>query len=214
MIASAKRPQSNGSPPAWHADFLAMLPAITENARFSLRDWRSEVKQDLVQEVVAHCFVAYQRLVERGKPCLAFPTALVGFALRQILTGRRIGGRLKVNDVMSRHAQRTHGVAVERLDHFDNQAGEWKEALVEDRRAGPAETAAARIDFGLWLQSLSNRNRRIAEMLASGEKTGVVARRFGLTAGRISQLRTLFERSWQRLQDGPNGHEPRYADAA
>ena len=214
MIALVKHSQRNGKEPAWHADFLAMLPAITEHARFALRDWRSEAKQDLLQEVVANCFVAYHRLVERGKTDFAIPSVLVGFALRQVLDGRRVGGRLSVRDVMSRHAQRTHDITVERLDHFDDQEGGWKEALVEDRRAGPAETAAARIDIGSWLDLLSSRDRRIAEMLAVGEKTGVVATRFGLTAGRISQLRTLFERSWEGLQGGLGDQHPRYADAS
>ena len=194
--------------------FLAMLPAITEYARFSLREWRGEAKQELLQEVVANCFVAYHRLVERGKADLAFPSVLVGFALRQILSGRRVGSRLNARDVMSRQAQQVHGVTVERLDRFDDPEGEWKEALVEDKKAGPAETAAARIDFGTWLRSLPNRDRRIAEMLATGEKTGVVAERFGLTAGRVSQLRSLFETSWQQLQGELGDREPQYAETS
>jgi hypothetical protein len=51
-------------------------------------------------------------------------------------------------------------------------------------------------------------------MLARGEKTGVVATRFGLSAARISQLRTLFETSWLRLQDGLHDREVEYADAS
>jgi len=40
-------------------------------------------------------------------------------------------------------------------------------------------------------------------MLGSGEQTLVVAKKFGLTAGRVSQLRGLFESSWERLQEEP-----------
>ena len=61
--------------------------------------------------------------------------------------------------------------------------------LVEDRRAGPAETAAARLDLTAWLGTLSKRNRLIAKALSMGETTGDVARRYALSPGRVSQLR-------------------------
>jgi hypothetical protein len=212
MIASVKS-HDNVAAPAWHADFLAMLPAITEYAQFSIREWRGEAKEELLQEIIAKCFVTYHRLVERGKVDFAFPSVLASFALRHVLSGRKVGGRLAVTDVMSRHAQRTHDITVERLDRFDDQEGDWKDVLVEDKHAGPAETAAARIDVATWLQSLTSRDRRIAEMLAIGEKTGDVANTFGLSAARISQLRTLFERSWEQLHGVLGDRERQYADA-
>ena len=200
MTASVRESRGNVTSPGWHADFLAMLPAITEYAGFALRDRRTEAQEDLIHEVIAHCFVAVHRLTECGKADLAYPSVLVRYALRQIFSGRSVGNRLNVRDVMSRHTQQARGVSVERLDRFDLEEGEWQEVLVEDKNAGPAETAAARIDLRAWLGLLPGRDRRIAEMLAGGEKTSTVAERFGLTAGRISQLRASFERSWRRLQ--------------
>jgi len=91
---------------------------------------------------------------------------------------------------------------VERLDDRDQRTGELNQQLLEDRRAGPAETAAARIDVTAWIGKLSPRNRRIARTLALGEQTAVVARRFGLTAGRISQLRASLQSQWIRFQQG------------
>ena len=76
---------------------------------------------------------------------------------------------------MSPCASRLHGFTVERLDQRDPQTGIWNEQLVEDRRAGPAETATARLDLAAWLRSLSKRNRRIARALSVGETTGDVA---------------------------------------
>jgi hypothetical protein len=91
-------------------------------------------------------------------------------------------------------------VAVEHLDWFDRQAGEWKEALVEDKHAGPADTAAARIDVAAWLRSLGRTKRRIAKLLARGEGTGAVAKKFGLSPGRVSQLRAGLQVSWGEFQ--------------
>ena len=78
--------------------------------------------------------------------------------------------------------------------------GDWRAALVEDRRAGPAEIAAARIDLAAWFRSLSRRNRRIARSLATGESTCGVATQFKLSSARISQLRGELEASWRAFQ--------------
>jgi transposase-like protein len=70
---------------------------------------------------------------------------------------------------------------------------------VEDRTAGPAEIAAARIDWAAWLRSMSRRQRAIACLLARGETTGAVARKFRISAVRISQLRTWFRENWEQF---------------
>ena len=76
--------------------------------------------------------------------------------------------------------------------------------LVEDRKAGPAETAIARLDLSAWMCTLSKRNRRIAKALSLGETTNAVARQFGLSAGRVSQLRVWLREHWERfLGDSP-----------
>ena len=72
--------------------------------------------------------------------------------------------------------------------------------LVEDKHAGPAETAASRIDFADWLRLLPERSRRIAETLATGETTKKAAKRFRVTPGRISQLRRELQQNWQDFQ--------------
>jgi hypothetical protein len=139
------------------------------------------------------------RLVERGKESIAYATPLARFAIRQVCAGRRVGTKLNQGDVMS-PANRC--VVVESLVRFDQRDAEWKEALVEDRRAGPAEVAASRIDMAAWFRSLARKKRRIAQILAKGEATGKVARMFGLTAGRISQLRQELQKSWEEFQGG------------
>jgi hypothetical protein len=91
-------------------------------------------------------------------------------------------------------------VVVRRFDGADWQDGEWQQVLVEDRHAGPAETAAARIDVARWFRMLPPRKRRVAKALAEGESTSGAAKRFKLTAGRVSQLRRELEAAWQQFQ--------------
>lgn len=85
------------------------------------------------------------------------------------------------------------------------QTGSWQEIAVEDRGASPADTAAFRIDFAEWLESMPRRLQDIAETLARGESTQQVARQFSLSAGRISQLRSELRRSWEAFQGEHDG---------
>jgi hypothetical protein len=105
-----------------------------------------------------------------------------------------------VNDVSSEHAQRSKGIVVESLDRYDQRKQEWREILIEDRHAGPAETAASRIDFSEWLRSLPRRSQRIAETLAAGETTKKAARKHRVSAGRISQMRRELKDNWEAFQ--------------
>ncbi len=190
MIAAVKAP-------VWHSAFLEMLPSIQRHARISFRHLDPEAREELVQEVVANSLVAFHRLFSLGKTELAYPSVLARYGVAQARDGRRVGGHLNVNDVMSRYAQRRRGFEVEWIDHM----------MPEDRTATPAEVATARIDIRAWLETLSRRNRAIASLLAVGESTGATAKRFGLSSGRISQLRGELCESWEKFQgaDGWRG---------
>ncbi len=198
MIAIAEKP-SRDPRKAANDRFLKMLPVIRRQAGYAFRRLPSEHKAELVQAVVASAYMAFLRLVERGKANAAFTTPLASYAIRQVRAGRQPGGRSSMVDVLSRTARFSSG-NVESLDTFDDTQGDWRAALVEDRRAGPAEIAAARIDLAVWLRLLSRRNRRIAKSLATGESTCDVARQFHLSAARVSQLRRELEASWRAFQ--------------
>jgi hypothetical protein len=196
MIAFADRLRAQ----ALHDRFLTMLPQIRTQARVAFRGESPERREEMIAEVLANCWVAFVRLMERGLDDAIYPTPLAQFAIRQVRSGRKVGGRLNANDVSSAYAQKSNGFALESLDQYSQRKKQWKEILVEDRRTGPAETAASRIDVGEWLRSLPKRSRRIAETLASGETTKKAARIHGVSAGRISQLRRELKGTWETFQ--------------
>jgi hypothetical protein len=200
MIAVNETQCSNISMPADHAAFLAMLPAIRRSAQISFRKIRPELRGELIEEVVANCFVAFARLVERGQADRALPSPLARFAIAQVRVGRRVGNRQRISDALSNYAQFKKGFHVEQLDHFDEEEDCWRQVLIEDRRAGPADLAACRIDFAEWLRRLTARIRKIALALASGETTKGAAEKFGLSPARISQLREWLRKSWESFQ--------------
>jgi hypothetical protein len=176
---------------------MAMLPTILRHARVVARDFDAEAREEFVQEVVANTLSAFVRLVESDKVDRAYASRLAGYAVAQVCEGRRVGTRRNVRDASSDYCQTQKNVAMNRLDHYDPEEGGWLEVLVEDRRAGPAETAASRIDFPAWLRTLSKRDRRIAWKLALGEATRHVARVCRVSDARISQLRRELEQSWR-----------------
>ncbi len=189
--------------PAWHPVFLPMVPAIGRQARSAFGQLAPEARGEAVQEVIAYATIAFKELWDRGKADLAYPSVLALYGIKRAKSGRKVGSRQNVRDVSSDHCQIQKNVAMKRLDHYDRQQGGWREVLIEDRRAGPAETAAFRIDFPAWLETLSRRNHKIAWKLALGEATTNVARWFHLSAGRISQLRRELERSWHAFHGEP-----------
>jgi hypothetical protein len=200
MIAVNELLCPNNTEPVHHAAFLAMLPAIRRTAEIAFRKTRPELKQDLIEEVVANCFVAYARLVERGQADRALPSPLARFAIAQVRVGRRVGNRLRIREVLSNYAQYQMGFQIERLDTYDEEEDGWQEIVVEDKRATPAEVAICRVDFAEWLRRLTARLRKIALALAAGESTKGAAVQFGLSPARISQLRGWLKKNWEAFQ--------------
>lgn len=177
-----------------HALFVNMLPQIQRFASYYFRKEPRAAREDLIAEVVASAYLNFARLVERNKLDVAYPTPLARFAVKQIRAGRRVGNRSDIRDLLSSRAQRA-GTIVGGLLELDER-GRWQELLVEDRKTRPADIAACRIDFRNWLATLNVRDQKVAEALAAGSSTGEVAERFGISPGRVSQLRRELHEGW------------------
>jgi hypothetical protein len=189
-------PQASSTELDRDAKFLTMLPRIRRHAAYHLRRLPTEKRAEAIQEVVANTFVSYVHLIERGKADLAYAGPLARYGAYQYFGGRRVGNPMNGHDVSSHYCQRSKGIMVEQLDRFDDPTDEWEQLVVEDKHSTPANVASTRIDFRAWLESLPMRTRQIAETLATGEATKNVARMFGCSASRISQLRRELYHAW------------------
>jgi hypothetical protein len=121
-------PQRKPVAPRWHQAFLAMLPVIEAHARCVFRHRDAEARQEAIQEVIANALVAYTRLCALGKVELAYPTVLARYAVAQVNDGRKVGGHLNIQDVSSAYCRRQKKITMERLDHFDEEENQWREA--------------------------------------------------------------------------------------
>ena len=199
MIRIATKPSRNAKAEPWHAEFLKMMPTIQKQASVAFRGLSEEVREDLTEEVVVNALVAFKRLYDQGRVDIAYPSVLARFGIAQVRAGRKVGSRLRINEVLSSYAQQKKSFTVERLDQYDRETGQWLEVLVEDRHASPADVAASRIDISDWFRTLPLRDRQIASALAVGNTTQQVARRFRVSPGRISQKRREYLQAWRRF---------------
>jgi len=194
----------------WQQGFLKLLPAVETHARIRFRKLHADDREERVQEAIAAACLNFQLAAVQGKLNVVRPGPLADFAVRHVRTGRHVGGNQDgAKDVLSPLCRRRHGVQVVSHDRHqaytslcDGTTDGWKRIAVEDRKVPVPELAAFRIDFPRWLQMLSRRDRSIISALTSGERTKAVAERFGLSEGRISQLRRKFEQLWCNFQGG------------
>ncbi len=192
-------PCAERSPQNWQALFLDLLPQMQRYVLLAFRRLNGDARDEAVQEALVSCCLACAHLVQGGKSDRVFPTVLAKFAVAQVRVGRQVATRMNVRDVCSPYAQKRKGIRVERLHRFDPQKNEWRESILEDHRTPVFDQVQFRIDFPDWLSQLSRRDRRLAEWLALGNATGQTARKFRISAGRVSQLRQEFYDSWREF---------------
>ena len=190
--------------PAWHETFLTcVMSAVQRHARIQFRRLPPCDREEAIAEAVAAAFVSYVALCSRGKDAAEFPSRMAHFAVLRVMSGRRVGTRLRncdaLADVPLRQGKMIRHSLPQRATEYVSSDADWHEAVLEDRRTCVPDQAAFRVDFPRWLAVQSSRNRRIAKYLAAGNSTTEAARRFRVSPARISQLRQEFHDDWQRF---------------
>lgn len=184
-----------------HANFLSIVPTIERIARKKLRYITDhDTRNDTVADVVAVCWKWFRRLAEKGKDARRFSVAMTCLAVKFVTSGRRVWGSESPRDAMSLRARLRGGFRLRQLEERGNyDQPEWQEALHDNTQSPVPDQAAFRQDFPRWLRRLGVRNRRVAEKMLTGESTFALARRFGISPARISQLRREFKEGWDRF---------------
>jgi hypothetical protein len=199
MVCPTSRSARNRAEPAWHEVFLRVLPTVRLHARIAFRGLDPEARTEAVQNSICNACSAIARLAELDKLGLVYPSVLARFAVAQTKDGRMLGRPLNCKDVSSAYCQRRKRFVMQRLDKYDAEEHSWREIVIEDRHVGPAEVVRVRVDFSDWLRRLPRRNRRIAQFLALGNRTSEAARKFGVSEGRVSQLRRELHKNWHEF---------------
>jgi hypothetical protein len=199
-----------------HANFLSIVPTIERVARRKLHFIANhDTRADTVADVVAVCWKWFQRLAEKGRDARRFSTKLAYLAVRFVTCGRRVWGSESLRDPMSMRARLRHGFRLQQLEERGNyDEPEWQEALHDNMQTPVPDQAAFRQDFPRWLRRLGSHKRRVAEKMLMGERTTDLAQKFGVSQGRVSQLRREMEADWRQFHGDESKPEAAVAIAA
>jgi hypothetical protein len=194
-------------------EFVRLLPDIERYAKHVFRRCRPADRDELVSETVARVWLFFVRLSARGRDPRRVFRPLLRFCVLGVKDGRRVGGHRNCQELC--HRVRRDGLRIVSLEDWDDKSrSPWREILAKTKAFSPAQTAAARVDIEAWLNRQSARDRSIANLLAAGERTSSVAKRFRLSFARISQLRKEFRDSWERFQGSMRQSHANIAEAS
>ena len=196
--------------------FVALiLPRITTHAAVVFRGHHADQKAEWTADSFALAWLWYTRLYARGKDAADFPATFATVVVRAVKCGRRITGMEKAKDLLSRRAQIRHGFRVERLpattraphdDLYGTVGGqrlhdEHEECLRENVRTPVPDQVNFRLSFPRFLRRQTRRDRRLAHYLSLGNSGKSAAQRFGLSPGRITQIRQRLCKEWHLMHD-------------
>jgi DNA-directed RNA polymerase specialized sigma24 family protein len=187
-----------------HGCFQELLPHLRgyTGKSFHFLENRHD-REDAVAETVALCWAWYARLASRGKDAGAFVRTLARYAVKHVKGGRRSCGAVNTRDVLTPEARRRRGFEVLALPTDTREFSAWEEALQDNTQTPVPEQVVFQVDFGKWRAGRSERDRRLVDDLMLGERTLDLSSKYGLTAGRISQMRREFHQDWTRFCTAP-----------
>jgi DNA-directed RNA polymerase specialized sigma24 family protein len=190
--------------------FFASLPRIARHARFHFRHLkRGHEHDDTVAEAVALAWKWFVRLVQQGRHPEEFISAIASYAARAVKSGRRLCGQEKANDVFSRSTQSRRAFLISGFPEFSTLTGHALDEALHDNTATPVpDQVSFRMDFPAWLATRSVRDRELIGELIAGEQAKDAARRFGISAARVTQLRRDYLEDWRSFCDEPVPFDP------
>jgi hypothetical protein len=202
---------------ALQTTFQSLLPRIEQHGSIYFRHLRCpQTREDAIQEMRSLAWKWLIRLTKKGKDVNEFPITFVQLLARAVASGRRLNGMEKAKDALNPATQRRHGFRVENFDsststsherlhaspHGQEQQDTFEERLRDNTLTPIPDQVAFRIDFAQWRRSRCDRHRRIIDQMMLGDRTLDLSRKFGISPGRVSQLRREFHDEWQQFCGG------------
>ena len=190
--------------------FLAILPRLKKHGRVYFRDVTdAERREEALSEMLALAWSWFVRLAERGKDASKFASVLATYAARSVRVGRRLCGQEKAQDVLSFVAQQRGGFSVGVLPEPSSIEDNALAAALHDNTITPiVDQVQFRLDFPRWRRSRCDRDRRLIDDLMVGERPYQMARKYGLSRSRVSDLRRQMFEDWTSFCEGASSCAP------
>jgi hypothetical protein len=149
----------------------------------------AEDHAELVQDAVCSAAQMLDAAERSGKPL--YPSSIAYYAVQRTKGGRRSYGATRA-DVLCPAAQLDEKVSVASMD--EPVAGEHDDEMtLHDMLAGPvedvAQQAARELDWSELMEVLDVRDLALIRATANGDRLRRLARRFGVSGARVTQLK-------------------------
>jgi hypothetical protein len=183
------------------ARFEQHYPRIHRIATLQHRGLHGDQHEDAVADTIAWAWWAYRKMALDGRDPERLIGSMVRFSAKRVRAGQLLAGKPRANDVMSRLSGRGDSYFVTTLPNSreDEAAAEVHDAL-RDRGPDPAEEATFRVDYADWLATLSDKQRALAEDLASGLNMSEAAQRRGVSHAAMGDMRKTLARKWDERE--------------
>jgi len=168
-----------------------IMPRIASAVPRILKRGGSEDDSELIQDGAVQAVDAIESLETRGQPL--YPASIAFYTLQRLKSGRRANyaGRA---DVLSPAAQLDGHSTLSSMDEGiatdDEGDGLTLHDVLAKHEEDPAQKAARQIDWSEIMAELDDRKLAILRATAEGSKLEDLAKRFGISKPRISQLKT------------------------
>ena len=184
--------------------FLEMLPTIQQQARRAFSGYDADRRQEAIQAVAVIAFEMTKNLAAAGRLHDAYPSAISRFAIGRYRQGRT-GTSVSTTDVTSPFCQQLGRARIKHYGLAHNIADSFEsESLARDARYPVHRLAQFRLDFfeGFY-QRQSSKDQEIIRLLAYGESTGDVAKKYNVAPAMVTYWRRKYEKSWREYIADP-----------
>jgi hypothetical protein len=167
-------------------EFVNYIPWMTNIATGHFWHLDPEAREEAVQNTLVLVWRRFHALIAKGRAGdLGILQSVLWYSIKQTRAGRRAEGDSRARDTF-KYAQKGR-IRFERvnLDNFVST-----DTPVPDH-------VSFRLDVPAFLATLTDRQRRMAEALMTGDGTLSVANQFGITASAVSQFRNRFKEQFQ-----------------
>jgi len=189
------------SVPTFDSLYAKMLPHFKYFARHHVkRKGKRGDFNDVIQDLAGFALQMYNSLIRRGKGADVFYTPLMKYAIMRYRSGRRFVGS-NTKDILADQTQILGKSETCQLSQFDEEQDTWD--FMTDRKGRVLDAVQFKIDYEAWHNTLSPRDQSIVTDLSYGYTTNEVSRRYGVSAGLISQYRKRYHKDWNDFISDP-----------
>lgn len=176
---------------AAQAAFEEHYPDIERRARLQHRKLRADTRDDAAAETIGWVWKAFRRMSLEGRDPVPLLPQMIRYAAGHVRAGKLIG-RSESNDVLSRSGREKGGHSVGGLSGADGEAVELRA-----RVPGPAAEAITAMDWRAFLDTLTPKERALADGLVEGYSMAEIAEKRGVSKAAIGDMRNTVARKYE-----------------